>query len=170
MSSDPSRELSAQDAGGPRRLRGERALATLSRLLADDGWRPRSGGSGRFVMTYRSNGAVFEVWAEIIVLSEQLVVNAVAPLTVPPDRRAAAAEYVLRATWGLYVGSLDLDLDTGQVRARCGLDFEGEPLTPRLIRNALTIAVRIMETYLSGLERVIGGAAPLEAIRAVEGA
>lgn len=169
MSSDPYRESPAQDAGGLRRLRGERALATLSRLLADDGWRPRSGGAGRFVMTYRSNGAVFEVWAEIVVPSEQLVVNAVAPLTVPPDRRAAAAEYVLRATWGLYVGSLDLDLDTGQVHARCGLDFEGELLTPRLIRNALTIAVRIMETYLSGLERVIGGVAPLEAIRAVEG-
>jgi len=169
MSSDPSREPPAHDAGGTRRLRGERALATLARLLADDGWRPRPGGPGRFVMTYRANGAVFEVWAEIIVPSEQLVVNAVAPLTVPPGRRAAAAEYVLRATWGLYVGSMDLDLDTGQVRARCGLDFEGEPLTPRLVRNALTIAVRIMETYLPGLARVIDGAAPLEAIRAVEG-
>ncbi len=168
MSSDPSREPPAQDAGGLRRLRGERALATLSRLLADDGWRPRPDGPGRFSMTYRSNGAVFEVRAEVVVPSEQLVVHAVAPLTVPPDRRAAAAEYVLRATWGLYVGSLDLDLDTGQVYARCGLDFEGEPLSPRMIRNALTIAVRIMETYLPGLTRVVNGAVPLEAIRAVE--
>lgn len=170
MSNDPYPEPPAQEAGGLRRLRGERALATLSRLLADDGWRPRPGGPGRFTMTYRSNGAVFEVWAEIIVPSEQLVVRATAPLTVPTDRRAAAAEYVLRATWGLYVGSLDLDVDTGEVCARCGLDFEGEALSPRLIRNALSIATRIMETYLPGLKRVINGAAPLEAIRAVEGA
>ncbi|MCS6882356.1 MAG: YbjN domain-containing protein [Oscillochloridaceae bacterium] len=169
MSNDPSREPPAQDTRGLRRLRGERALATLSRLLADDGWRPRPGGPGCFAMTYRSSGAVFEVWAEIIVASEQLVVKAAAPLTVPLDRRAAAAEYVLRATWGLYVGSLDLDVDSGKVCARCGLDFEGEPLSPRLIRNALSVAVRIMETYLPGLKRVIDGAAPAEAIRAVEG-
>lgn len=169
MSDDVLLEDVTQIVSGSYHGRGERAFSTLERTLADDGWRPRPGGPSRLVMTYQRGSVTFEVWAEVIVASEQLVISAVAPLRVAPARRAAAAEYVLRATWGLYVGSLDLDLDTGEVRARCSLDFEGEPLSPRLIRNALTIAVRIMETYLPGLLQVIEGVAPLEAIRTAEG-
>lgn len=168
MSSDPLLERPDQGAGNIRRTYGERAPASLGRFLTDDGWRPRPAGPGRFVMSYRGDTAAFDVWAEVIVASEQLVVSAVAPLTVPSARRVAAAEYLARAGWGLYVGSFDLDVDTGAVRARCGLDFEGEPLSPRLIRNALAIAVRLMETYLPGLGRVIDGVAPLMAIREVE--
>lgn len=168
MSHDPYLERPEQSVASQRHARGERAVATLGRFLADDGWRPRPAGPGRFVMSYRRESGGFELWAELIVASEQLVVSAIAPLTAPAARRAAAAEYLARAGWGLYVGGFDLNMDTGEVRARCGLDFEGEPLSPRLIRNTLTITVRLMETYLPGLARVCDGVAPLDAIRAIE--
>lgn len=168
MNNDPFLERPEQSLAGQHRARGERAVTTLGRFLTDDGWRPRPAGPGRFVMSYQRADREFELWAELIVASEQLVVSAVAPLTAPATCRAAAAEYLARANWGLYVGGFDLNMDTGEVRARCGLDFEGEPLSPRLIRNALTITVRLMETYLPGLARVCDGVAPLDAIRAVE--
>ncbi len=150
------RESSSQPAP-PRRSNGARALATLGRFLADDGWRPLPAGPAAFAMAYRDEGGAFAMRAEVLTEAEQLVITADAPQAVPPERLAAVAEYVSRASSGLYVGSLELDFRTGLVRARCGLDFEGEPLSARLIRNALAITVRLMETYLTGLDRVIGG-------------
>lgn len=152
----------------PRRPNGARALATLGRFLADDGWRPTPAGPAGFRLDYRGEAGSFELRAEVLVEAEQLVIVAEAPVRLPPERRAAGAEYVCRASSGLYVGSLELNVDDGTVRARCGLDFEGEPLSPRLIRNALAVTVRLMETYLPGLARVVGGAEPVATITAIE--
>lgn len=152
-----------------RRSNGARALATLGRFLADDGWRPTPAGPASFTMAYRGTSGAFTMRAELLVAAEQLVITADAPAPVPPERLAAAAEYVCRASAGLAVGSLDLDLATGAAKARCGLDFEGEPLSPRLIRNALAITARLSETYMPGLAAVVAGADPRETIRTIEG-
>ncbi|NTU83666.1 MAG: YbjN domain-containing protein [Chloroflexales bacterium] len=151
------------------RPNGARALATLGRFLADDGWRPRPAGPTAFAMDYSGRSGGLALRAEVLLEAEQLVISAEAPARVPAERRAAAAEYLCRASYGLYVGSLELDMDSGVARARCGLDFEGEPLSPRLIRNALAITVHLMETYLPGLIMVVDGAEPRAAISAIEG-
>jgi hypothetical protein len=152
-----------------RRSNGARALATLGRFLADDGWRPLPAGPAAFSMAYSTPAGPLTLRAEVLPEAEQLVITAEAPAAVPPGRLAAAAEYVCRASAGLYVGSLELDFATGAARARCGLDFEGEPLSPRLIRNALAITARLAETYLPGLAEVAAGADPRETIRRIEG-
>ncbi|HMQ31180.1 MAG TPA: YbjN domain-containing protein [Chloroflexaceae bacterium] len=152
-----------------RRPNGARALATLGRFLADDGWRPTPAGPAAFSMAYSGEAGAFTLRAEVLVEAEQLVIIAEAPTRVPAERLPAAAEYVCRACSGLYVGSLELDFATGVARARCGLDFEGEPLSPRLIRNALAITVRLMETYMPGLARVVAGEAPRAVIGEIEG-
>lgn len=150
------------------RPNGARALATLGRFLADDGWTPRPDGLHAFAMDYRSGGLLLAVRAELLVDAEQLVVSAQAPTPVPEHRRMAALEYLARAGWGLFVGSFQLDLETGSVRACCGLDFEGEPLSPRLIRNALAVTIHLMEVYLSGLDAVIAGDEPRAALARAE--
>lgn len=149
------------------RPNGARALATLGRFLADDGWAPRPDGPQAFAISYRG-GVACELRAELIVAAEQLVVSAAAPHAVPAPRRHAAADYLARAANGLHVGGFQLDLDSGLVRAHCGLDFEGEPLSPRLIRNALAIVVRLAEAYFPGLARVIDGMDPRAALAAAE--
>lgn len=156
------------DQQPPPRSNGARAVATLGRLLADEGWRPRPDGPAAFDFSHHGAGSAFEVRAEVLVAAEQLVVTATAPAAVSPGRRAAAAEYVTRAAFGLYLGALQLDLDSGTMLARCGLDFEGEPLSPRLARNALAVTVRLMETYLPGLLAVIDGADPRTALLTAE--
>ncbi len=166
--SGPQDEAQPQPAAARRHANGARALATLSRFLAEEGWNPRPVGSAAFTMEYRGEAGAFELRAELLVAAEQLVITAMAPEPVPPPRRAAAAEYLIRAGWGLYVGALQLDLDSGAVVASCGLDFEGEPLSPRLIRNALAATVRLMEVYLPGLKAVIAGADPRSAVAQAE--
>lgn len=151
------------------RPNGARALATLGRFLADDGWAPRPDGPQSFAMIYRGGRGALRLRAELLVDAEQLVIAVEVPAPIPEPRRAAAAEYLARAGWGLYVGGFQLDMETGAARACCGIDFEGEPLSPRLIRNALAVAVRLMETYLPGLEAVIAGRDPRTALAEAEG-
>ncbi|GAB4441280.1 MAG: hypothetical protein OHK0015_38420 [Chloroflexi bacterium OHK40] len=152
-----------------RRPNGARALATLERLLVDDGWAPQPDGPAAFRFAHRGSSASFDLRAVVLVDAELLLVSAEAPTHVPPARRPAAAEYILRAGCGLYVGSLEFDLDSGVARARCGLDFEGEPLSPRLARNAIATVIRLMETYLPGLQAVVAGDDPRRALAAAEG-
>lgn len=161
-------ELPSQPAPA-RPPNGARALATLGRFLADDGWRPRPDGPAAFTMAYGGEAGAFAMRAEVLVEAEQLVLTAEAPARVPAERLPAAAEYVCRAGCGLYVGGLELDFESGAARARVGLDFEGEPLSPRLIRNALAIVVRLAETYMPGLAEVVAGAGPRDVLRKIEG-
>jgi hypothetical protein len=163
-----SEQPAPEPAAARRYPNGHRAFATLGRFLVDDGWSPQQSGPSSYRMTYRSESATFELRAEVLIAAEQLVITAMASTPVPPARRPAAAEYLIRASRGLYVGALQLDMDSGAASARCGLDFEGEPLSPRLIRNALAATVRLMATYLPGLEEVSAGAGPAEAIANVE--
>ena len=63
-----------------------------------------------------------------------------------------------------------MDFRDGEVRYKSSLDFEGERLTGRLIRNTLYPAIYTMEEYLPGLLLVMfGDEAPELAIRAIEG-
>jgi hypothetical protein len=149
------------------RPNGARALATLGRFLADDGWAPLPDGPHAFTVSYRG-GVACTLRAAVLVEAEQLVITAAAPAAVPPARRAAVAEYLARAADGLYVGGFQLDLDGGLVRAHCGLDFEGEPLSPRLVRNALAVVVRLAEAYFPALATVVAGTDPRVALAAAE--
>jgi hypothetical protein len=82
---------------------------------------------------------------------------------------AQVAEYITRANYGLRIGNFEMDYSDGEVRYKSSLDFEGEPLTPKLIKNAMYPAVHTMDLYLPGLLGVMyGNKTPAEAIREIE--
>jgi len=147
------------------------AFDTLGHFLETDGWYPqqiedrhvyRMGFSGK-------NGQV-TCFAQIQVDLEQLLFYAVAPVKVPEAARAEVAEFITRANYGLRIGNFEMDFRDGEVRYKSSLDFEGEPLTPALIKNAIYPAVHTMDRYLPGLMSVIyGGGSPAEAIADIEG-
>jgi hypothetical protein len=151
---------------------GPSALATLATFLTADGWRPQRLPERRaFTMTYAGASGSFPCVAELRAEAQQLICYAVAPLSAPPDRLPAVAEFIARANDGAYIGSFELSYRSGEVRCRSSIDFEGEALSERLIRNTLYPAVRLMDAYLPGLARVIlHGADPRQAIDEIEGA
>lgn len=164
----PTDDSTAAPDGPPQN--GARALMTLERYLEADGWNPRRlEGRDVFAMSYRGEAGTFHCYAQLRVEAEQLICYAVAPIRVPEDRRPAAAEFVTRANYGMYIGNFELDYADGEVRCKCSLDFEDEPLTENLIRNTIYPTVRLLDTYLPGLIRVAyAGADPLEAVEEVE--
>lgn len=154
----------------PENRNGLQAFELLTSFLDQDEWFPRRiEGKYAYSMSYSGKNGDLRCYAIIRVDLEEFLFYAVAPIKVPEAVRPAVAEYITRANYGLRIGNFELDYADGEVRYKSSLDFEGQMLTPELIRNAIYPAVHTMDRYLSGLLRVsFGGATPLEAIEEVE--
>lgn len=90
----------------------------------------------------------------------QFVFYTQARVAVPAARRDAAARLVARANWGLPSAVLELNLDTGEARVRCGFDTGGEEPSVELLRQTVFANVAAATAYLPALEAVSGGADP----------
>ncbi len=155
----------------PENRNGLQAFELLSSYLDEDEWFPRRiDGKYAYSMSYSGKNGDLRCYAIVRVDLEEFLFYCVAPVKVPEEVRIALAEYITRANYGLRIGNFEMDYSDGEVRYKSSIDFEGQTLTPELIRNAIYPAVHTMDRYLSGLLRVsFGGATPLEAIEEVEG-
>ena len=86
--------------------------------------------------------------------SKFLIFYAVSPLRVSPERRAAVAEYITRANYGLPVGNFEMDFNDGEVRFRVSLDYEDTALSDLQIKNLVQPAIHVMDQYMAGLVAV----------------
>ncbi len=97
---------------------------------------------------------------------DHLSVFSIAPAAVPPERRAAMAELVLRINFGLRVGAFDLDLDDGELRFRTAQDFEGVTVAPALVRQCLLYNLAAMDHHFEAIHAVMTGRTAAEALAA----
>ena len=149
---------------------GWRAFATLTQFLKDDGWYPQQLDEKTIHRVYFAgkNGEL-RCYAQIRVDLEQFLFYVIAPVKSPEPMYAQVAEYITRANYGLRIGNFEMDYSDGEVRYKSSLDFEEEPLTPTLIKNAMYPAVHTMDLYLPGLLGVMyGNKTPAEAIHDIE--
>jgi len=146
------------------------ALNTIVGFLHQDGWPVAVRTDiGEVVATKYEGRAGIWICEGKVDDHQRFAFYSVSPVAVPPERRAAVADYITRANAGLVVGNLELDFDTGVVRVKTSVDFEGERLSAGLIRNLVYTNVRTMDNYAPGLLAVINGdAEPEQAIAAAE--
>ncbi len=137
---------------------GLQAFDTLEKFLETDGWYPqRIKDQYAFSMRYAGHNAYMTCSARIRVETEQLIYYIYAPIKVPEEVRLSVAEFLIRANYGLWIGNFEMDFDDGEVRYKSSLDFEGETLTSGFIHNTNSMAVRLMDLYLSGLLKIVCG-------------
>lgn len=156
------------------------AFAALERVLAADGLpydrahddehdsdllrAPFQGTAGRWMMYARADGG-----------DALLRVYAVSPLEAAEDRRPAVLELVARINLALAVATLELDLDTGEVRARTGIDGQALSDAPpavldRAVSSTFYAAAAALDLWLPALVRVIErGEAPIDALTRTAG-
>jgi hypothetical protein len=149
---------------------GWRAFATLTQFLKDDGWYPQQLDEKTIHRVYFAgkNGEL-RCYAQIRVDLEQFLFYVIAPVKTPEPMYGHVAEYITRANYGLRIGNFEMDYSDGEVRYKSSFDFESQPLTPALIKNAMYPAVHTMDLYLPGLLGVMyGNRTPAEAIREIE--
>lgn len=104
--------------------------------------------------------------------AEQLLFYSVAKTNVPPALRAAAAEFLTRANYGMVVGNFELDLSDGEVRCKTYVEtaLDSGPVSHAQLKSALFHNVRMLDKYLPGLRKLLEeGVSPLDAWRSVEG-
>ena len=87
---------------------------------------------------------------------------------VPDELRAVMAEFCNRANFGLAIGNFEIDHDGGEVRFRTSLDAAESPADIELVRNVIVANVITFDQYLPGIEAVLAGTAPADAIEDVE--
>jgi hypothetical protein len=146
------------------------ALAQRTRdLFAELGW-PVVGFDGTDTIGTAWNDGRKE-WRALAAIDEtgcEFVFYTQAPFAVPADRRDAAARLVARANWGLPTAAIELDLDTGDARVRCGFDLGGEEPTLELLRRTVFANLAVASVYLPALEEVVGGDDPDAVVARVE--
>ena len=150
---------------------GQQAFATLGTFLEEDGWYPKQiEDRSSYRVGFEGKNGLYTCFSQMRMDLEQFMFYAIAPIKVPEAARAAAAEFLTRANYGLRIGNFEMDYTDGEVRYKSSLDFENALLTPALIRNAIYPAVQTLDRYMSGLMAVIyGGQTPHAAIEVIEG-
>ncbi len=87
---------------------------------------------------------------------------------VGDDRVDALGEFCNRANFGLAVGNFELDYDGGEIRFRTSLDAAESTADAELIRNVVVANVITFDQYLPGIEAVLAGTNPADAIEDCE--
>jgi hypothetical protein len=83
--------------------------------------------------------------------------------------RAAAAEAITRANWGLRVGNFEMDYTDGEIRFKVSVDVEGGLLGHTMVQNMISAGISMHDRYHPALMRVgYAGASPADAISDVE--
>ncbi|HNF97997.1 MAG TPA: YbjN domain-containing protein, partial [Pseudomonadota bacterium] len=71
--------------------------------------------------------------------------------------------------YGMVIGNFEMDYSDGEVRFKTSIDVEDAELSESMVRSATYWAVVMMDRYLPGLLKVIGGSTPpAEAIDEIE--
>lgn len=99
-----------------------------------------------------------------------IIFTLAAPTNVPEARRAAMAEFLARANWGLRLGNFEMDMSDGEFRYRVSACFtETEPATA-LIREMLGTALVTFDRYYPGIMAVcFADQNPEHAVASIEG-
>lgn len=80
----------------------------------------------------------------------------------------AIAHFLTLANYGTLIGNFELDFSDGEIRYKTSIDVQGDRLTPALIKRLVYTNVTMMDDYLPGIQAVVAGQDPAEAIRAIE--
>ena len=150
---------------------GAAAFERVGTFLANDGWFPQKNEEKSvYRMVFEGQNGEQRCFAQIRQDLEQLVFYAVAPIKVPEVTRAAVAEFITRANYGMRIGNFEMDFNDGEVRYKSALDFEGATLDDALIRNVLYPAVQTLDRYIPGIMAVaFGNREPATVIAEIEG-
>lgn len=151
-------------------LNSEQAFQALGSFLTQDNWHPKQiDDKYIYRVAYGGKNGQYACFAQIRTDLEQLIFYVMIPVKAPPEKRAALAEFITRANYGLRIGNFEMDFSDGEVRYKSSLDFAGVELTPRLIENTIYPAVSTCDRYQPGIMQIIyGNISPVEAIAEIE--
>lgn len=135
-------------------------LTALLAFFAAEDWPVTPLGDGAVLqMAFEGEAGRWLCFAQLREEQTQILFYSVCPTRVPPERRAAAAEFLTWANSGLLLGNFEMDYADGEVRYKTSVDTGGGPVS-ELLPPLVYANVLMMDRYLPGIMDVIGGADP----------
>ncbi|MCB6365936.1 YbjN domain-containing protein [Intestinibacillus massiliensis] len=78
------------------------------------------------------------------------------PIKIPEERRAAVAEFLCRANYGLYHGNFEIDFRDGEIRYKTtGMTTEAEELDEEVIGRLVNLGFAMTDRYAPGILSVL---------------
>jgi hypothetical protein len=108
------------------------------------------------------------VYIAMLEADDQVIVHSAFNPPVPEERRDAVALFLTRANYGILIGNFEIDLDDGELRYKTSIDVHGSELTEALLDNIVVANVAMFDRYVPGIEAVVRGMDPVDAISAIE--
>jgi hypothetical protein len=144
-------------------------IAALAQFLEAQSWPVlRSDDRSIHGVTGGDNGG----WAWLAACvkdGEILIFRATLAMRVPRNRRAATAEFLSRANWGMIFGNFQIDWSDGQVIFHTSAPVAGDALSEDTFKHLVWANCSMMNRYLPGLAAVaFGRSSPKRAIAQVE--
>ncbi|MES2940422.1 MAG: YbjN domain-containing protein [Pseudomonadota bacterium] len=119
-------------------------------------------------MAYETDNGVWDCYVQVEDQRKQVLAYSVLPERVPEARRAAMAEFLTRANFGLVIGNFELDFADGELRYKAGLDVGQDELSVEQVNALVKAVLDAMDDHLPGIRQVQqGSATPEAALQAV---
>ena len=150
---------------------GTPIMDALVGFFETDAW-PYTPVEGRPVlsMNFQGKNGQWVCYAQAREEQAQFVFYSACPVSVPENKRAAMAEFLTRANYGLIIGNFEMDFEDGEIRYKTSIDVEGVQLTTELIKPLAYANVTMMDQYLPGIMSIIySEVSPAEMIDQIEG-
>jgi len=121
----------------------------------DDGWDAAEQEGSALLTRVRGEHLAFHA---IVIWSDdhhRFTAYALAPKPVPPAHRLNVVDFVTRANNGIAVGNFEVDVRSGELRFRCGMDLHDVPPTREMVRNLVYRAVFALDGAWPGFEAMM---------------
>lgn len=114
-------------------------------------------GLGYLMTKYSGENCRMDVVFDADPEREQVMVFVYLPAITAESKRCEMAELVCRINRCMTIGSLELDMDNGEMRFKVTMDVEGGELTPTMIRNMRDSALATSDRYYPVLMALLYG-------------
>lgn len=166
------KEAAASSVGFPTPESSEdpSVFETLVNFLKQDDWVfVEIPGESTLRVAFQGDNGQWNCYAQAIEEQKRFVFYSLVPVTAPKNKRLAVAEAIARANYGMGIGNFELELDTGEIRFKTSMDFEGSVPNSGAIAHLVYLNVLTMDKYLPGIMQVIySNISPVEALAAIE--
>lgn len=151
-------------------IRGGNLMDVVIRFLEDEAWHYQVIEPGALVRTgVRGERGTWICNLRVDEERRHVICHTLMDLNIPPENRAAVLEYLSRANFSLPLGGFDMNIDTGEIRFKNGLESPDGSLPVSVVRAMVLTALRATERYFPGVLSVVhSGLRPEAALARVE--
>ena len=149
-------------------------IATMiGAFLKTDDWNYRfNKETGRFRFGLNTGNKLKTLDYLVGVDTDAYTVYAVSPIGADisnPEERAAMAEFICRANYGMRYGNFEMDLRDGEIRYKCFVNCDGALPSPAIVKDSIYMPAVTFSHYTPGILAILYTGASAEEAMALCG-